>query len=428
MGHETIATPNLDRLARESVTFTRGYVPTALCRPSLASIITGLYPSQHGIVGNDPAIPADIKGNPRLDKNYLDLCEQLISRIDRCETLPEVLSKNGYRTFQTGKWWEGSYQRGGFEKGMTHGEPTKGGRHGDEGLKISRQGNQPIFDFIESAGDDPFFIWHAPFLPHTPHNPPERLLTKYRAEGRPERLAKYYAMCEWFDETCGDIIDYVDEKGLAEKTIIVYVTDNGWIQTTSQSDVPENWSRPFAPRSKQSCYEGGVRTPIMFRWTKHLQARMDKETLVSSIDLMPTILGLCGIETATIESHQNLPGSNLTEVLRGKTLERDQVYGEGFAHDVVDIEHPEESRLYRWIIKGDWKLIVFDNGVVSRYPEVHAPLGRAPELYNLESDPHEVNNLAKEQPERVNQLRQLIDEQTKRLQLVETPPQESLPY
>ena len=77
------------------------------------------------------------------------------------------------------------------------------------GCKIGRDGMEPVFDFIDRsvADEKPFFVWYAPFLPHTPHNPPARLFEKYQAKGVPDRIAKYYAMCEWFDETCGELIE-----------------------------------------------------------------------------------------------------------------------------------------------------------------------------------------------------------------------------
>ena len=99
---------------------------------------------------------------------------------------------------------------------MTHGDPERGGRHGDQGLKIGRDGMKPITDFIDEATEakKPFLLWYAPSLPHSPHNPPERLLEKYSQPGRAEDVAKYYAMCEWFDETCGELLGYLDEKSL----------------------------------------------------------------------------------------------------------------------------------------------------------------------------------------------------------------------
>ena len=131
--------PQLDRLAEASALFRRGYTPTPLCRPSLMSILTGRYAHDHGVVGNDPRPDKSLS-----DEAYAALREQLISRVDRVPTLPRMLSDAGYACLQTGKWWEGNWKRGGFTEGMTRGFPEPGGRHGDDGLKIGRQGVQPI--------------------------------------------------------------------------------------------------------------------------------------------------------------------------------------------------------------------------------------------------------------------------------------------
>ncbi len=160
MGHPVIRTPHLDRLASESLLFPRGYVPSSVCRPSLASIITGLYPHQHLITGNDPAGVTRVGGD---DPDYLRKNELLIRNIDRVATLPRLLAGQGYVSFQSGKWWEGDYSRGGFSQGMTHGNPPRFRRLGDDGLKIGREGMEPVFRFIEGVGERPFFLWYAPF-------------------------------------------------------------------------------------------------------------------------------------------------------------------------------------------------------------------------------------------------------------------------
>ncbi|MEM8736020.1 MAG: sulfatase-like hydrolase/transferase, partial [Planctomycetota bacterium] len=105
MGHEAIQTPNLDALAADSVLFRRGYVPTALCRPSLMTLATGHYAHQHGVTGNDPS-PKYAKRDSKL---YNERRAQLISYIDRFETLPEQLAEKGYVSHQSGKWWEGNF-------------------------------------------------------------------------------------------------------------------------------------------------------------------------------------------------------------------------------------------------------------------------------------------------------------------------------
>ena len=339
MGHEHIETPHLDKLAARSAVFKRGYVPTALCRPSLMTLATGLYAHQHKTSGNDPSPTLAPKGSAR----YSELREQLISHVDQHPTLPRLLGEKGYVSHQSGKWWEGPFARGGFTHGMTRGFPNKGGRHGDDGLKIGREGLQPIFDFLEQAQEEqkPFFLWYAPFLPHTPHNPPERLFKKYKAKGiESDFVARYYAMCEWFDETCGELLGHLDSKGLTENTLVYYICDNGWIQSEDKGK--------YAPRSKQSPYEGGTRQPTMISWPGVIEPG-EHDDLVSSIDFVPTMLSAAGAEVP-----EDLPGIDLLPLVReGKALERDTIYGEGCAHDIADIENPEASLLYRWCIEGE---------------------------------------------------------------------------
>ncbi len=386
MGHSIIRTPNLDRLASQSRLFTRGYVPTSLCRPSLATIITGLYLHQHGITGNDPALP-DPKVNAmigRRNPKYARFYETLMHRIETDPTLPRLLAERGYISFQSGKWWEGNFSRGGFTAGMTHGDPMRGGRHGDEGLKIGREGLEPVFDFIRQAKSEakPFFLWYAPLLPHAPHNPPQRILERYLKLVPSPAVARYYAMCEWFDETCGQLLQFIETEGLASNTVIAFVSDNGWIQDPNMPD------HHFMPRSKRSPYEGGVRTPIMIAWPGKIAARRDENTLVSSIDIAPTILQLCGAPVPA-----NLPGVNLLD--DQALAKRTSIFGEIYDHDVADVDHPTKSLLYRWIIQGDWKLIV------------PVDPNKPTELYNLLQDPHEQHPVA--DPSRTDQLRQELD-------------------
>ncbi|TWU28628.1 sulfatase family protein [Bythopirellula polymerisocia] len=395
MGHEAIESPNLDKLARESVTFRRGYVPTALCRPSLMTLVTGLYAHQHGITGNDPAPTAANRAHA--ERTGTDAREMLIANIDKHPTVPQMLAEKGYLSFQCGKWWEGSYGRGGFTHGMTRGFPERGGRHGDAGLKIGREGMQPVYDFIETAtaAGKPFFLWYAPFLPHEPHDPPERILAKYRKEGRPKSIAAYYAMCDWFDETCGELLDQLDEMGIADNTLVIYVTDNGWI--------PNPDSGGFAERSKLSPYEGGTRTPIMFRWPDKLKPD-ERHELCSSIDIVPTILA-----AVEAEIPHNLPGLNLLPSLQeGTPIKRNVIFGESFAHDIADIENPQASLLYRWVIRGYDKLLLTYDGQPGKLK--FPPQSGEPQLFDLQADPKETVNLASQKPELVKELRGLLTE------------------
>ncbi|HAW98266.1 MAG TPA: sulfatase, partial [Opitutae bacterium] len=146
MGHAHIKTPHLDQLAKQSVVFKRGYVPTALCRPSLVTLINGQYAHRHGVTGNDPSPKNYAKG-----EDYNQKRARLITYLDRFATLPKLLGKKGYLSHQSGKWWEGNYKHGGFTHGMTRGFPQPGGRHGDDGLKIGRPGLKPIEEFVDHA-------------------------------------------------------------------------------------------------------------------------------------------------------------------------------------------------------------------------------------------------------------------------------------
>ena len=393
MGHPDIKTPHLDKLATESVVFKRGYVPTALCRPSLMTLLTGQYASVHGVTGNDPS-PKYAKRGSEL---YNERRAKLISYLDNFDALPKALGRKGYLSHQSGKLWEGSYQNCGFTHGMTRGFPEPGGRHGDDGLKIGREGMQPIAEFVDEAvkADKPFFLWYAPFLPHTPHNPPARLLKKYQTADRPLTIAKYYAMCDWFDETCGQLMDIIEDKGVRENTLVVYVCDNGWIQNPKKNG--------YAPRSKQTPYEGGIRTPIMFSWPGKMKPAV-REELASSIDIYPTMLSMAGVKVA-----DDLPGLDLTKNLtEGTLIDRDTIFGEGFAHDIADVEKPEASLLYRWCIEGKWKLLLTYDGEVNRYTSSHPRTEKRPQLFDLEKDPSEEANLAGENPEVVARLAKKI--------------------
>lgn len=365
MGHPDIQTPHLDRLAARSAVFERGYVPSSLCRPSLASMITGLYPHQHKITGNDPP-----KGVQR---------DAMLAHIAAVPTLPRMLAPLGYQSLQTGKWWEGNCRCSGFTDGMTHGDVTRGGRHGDVGLEIGRKTMQPIYEFIDRSRQSatPFFVWYAPFLPHTPHNPPERLLARYRRPDRSIHVARYYAMCEWFDETCGQLLDHLEDRGLTEDTLVLFVTDNGWIQREDR--------RGYAPRSKRSPYDGGIRTPIMVSWPGRIRPGT-RDALASSIDLAPTILRACGADIPAA-----LPGQDLAAIAAGRAAPRTEALGAIFEHDVADVDRPDRSLLSRWIVADRWKLIL---------PEGDRPA----ELFDVIADPHERVDLAATRPEDVRRL------------------------
>ncbi len=398
MGNDEIQTPELDSLAEEGLLYERGYLPTALCRPSLATIATGLYPHQHGITGNDRKnVTSKNQKRHRLNK-------EIYKRFSKLSRLPAILSEHGYRTFQSGKWWEGSYENGGFTHGMTHGDPERGGRHGDRGLRIGRKTVKPLFDFIDTSleKEKPFFAWYAPFMPHTPHNPPGEILKKYQKEGRSGKRAKYYAMCEWFDRTVGQIVDRLENRGIRNNTLIVFVSDNGWAPNTPGMYRPENYSGRWAARSKASPYENGIRTPIFFSMPERIEPVRNTEDLASSIDIMPTILDVVGINVP-----EHLPGISLTDPQAVQS--RDAVFGANYAVTRMTPDEPSRTRQYRYIIDGWWKLLLRDSGIAGDYEWVHEWDRLPVRLYNLNTDPHERENVADQHPDVVERLRERLN-------------------
>ncbi len=372
MGNAQVRTPHLDRIAAESLLYTRGYV-MPVCSPSLASLLTGQLPHAHGITGNDllgaktrrgqrDALAAQLLGNTLL--------------------LPKALTEAGYLTFQTGKLWNTTYR----DVGFTHGMTDTAGRHGDAGLEIGRKGMKPIYDFIAMARAEqkPFFIWHAPLLPHDPHTPPEDLYAKYQGKGPTPAAEKYHAMVEWFDRTTGELDAYLEANGLKENTVILYLADNGW-------DAARGYQ---GNRAKLSPFETGIRTPIFVRWPGRIEPRRDDETLASIIDLAPTILHLTGVKAPG-----NLPGLVLTD--RAAMTTRTTVRVEAYMHDIVDLADPRKSLTSEVVIDGWWKLIVPGSAQPDR-PFAGRPDGIA--LFDLKADPLEQTNVAGNHPEVVARL------------------------
>lgn len=388
MGHPHIQTPYIDKLASQSLTFKRGFVPTSVCCPSLATIITGLYPHQHKITANDPPLPGALDEKLKGSRGSTpELTTRWNAMLDNVPTLPRLLASHNYLSFQTGKWWHGDYTRGGFTHGM-----TEGSRHGDKGLAIGREGLQPVYDFISESRNQkkPFLLWYAPFLPHAPHTPPERLYAKYVDKTDSPHIARYWAMCEWFDETCGELLNHLDREELTDNTIVIYVTDNGWIQSPSSAN--------FAPKNKTTPYDAGHRTPIMVRWPGRV-ASANSMSLASSIDIVPTLLDALGLPRP-----EELRGINL---LDSKAVQaRQYVFGEDYTIRSQTLDDPATNILWRWVSDGRWRLVLprtfeaegdLKTIPPDKYlrPELLVTLESAqPMLYDLQVDPSEESNIA----------------------------------
>ncbi|EMI42238.1 sulfatase-like hydrolase/transferase [Rhodopirellula sp. SWK7] len=384
MGHPHIQTPALDELAKRGLVYERGYVTAPLCRPSLASLVTGMYPHQIGIRGNDPVLPA---GTNRKEVKYREISTEFRDRMTapmlKFPSFVKELQKNGYATLQTGKWWEGNPLDHGFTDAMTHGDHSRGGRHGDVGLKIGRETMQPIYDFVDKADENqqPFFIWYGVFLPHAPHNAPDRLFNKYKDIAPDEPTARYWANVEWLDEGCGQIVDYLKQKNMYENTIFVFTCDNGWVQNPERKNV--------SIRSKREPVEAGIRTPIFITHEGAIKPARNKTTLASNIDIATTILHACDIQPPA-----EMTGLDLRDP--ESLQERNRVFVDVYEHD-SDLDHLED----------------LDNGLVARVvidgwnKLIARPTGN--ELYDLKSDPDDRVDVSEKHPEQVSSMVSLLN-------------------
>ncbi|MDF1740032.1 MAG: sulfatase-like hydrolase/transferase [Verrucomicrobiales bacterium] len=395
MGNERVHTPNLDKLASEAATFVNGYLTTSVCRPSLVTLMTGLYPHQHGVHFNHGPPGNSAYNKMTSVREYLETREKEFELIQKVPTLPRVLAEQfGYRSLQTGKFWEGHWRNGGFTEGMTTFEAppatqTYGGirklasgdlvahGNGDSGLQIGRETMAPIKEFIVDCEKEktPWLVWYAPYLPHQPHDSPERFYEiAKRQPGVKENEIPYFASIAQFDETVGELIDFVEGNTDVKNTIFVFVSDNGW--SPSEKEMKKHPGEfEHTKASKRAPFDEGVRSPILIRWDGRVKPAV-REDLVSSIDIVATLLAEVGARGV------QLPGRNILE----ETLAEKPVFGEIYPGDAKRLGQPGREVAYRFVRDGDWKLIV---------PVGEKPWGgylKSPALYEVSEDPAEKVN------------------------------------
>ncbi|TDU81460.1 arylsulfatase A-like enzyme [Prosthecobacter fusiformis] len=419
MGSKEAMTPNLDKLASQSARFVNGYVTTSLCSPSLGVMLTGRYPHQSSLTYNHPP-----PGNSAFNKmatraEYEKARSPAFEIIRRQPTLPRALGQLGYHSLQTGKFWEGHFSNAGFTEGMTLFEPRPGQDYGgnrvmengqlaahgngDHGLKIGRETMQPIADFLDrTAGKQPFFIWYAPFLPHQPHDSPQRFFDLHQGRGIAAHKIPYLASISQFDDSVGELIAMLESRSLTKNTLIVFISDNGWTPSLKrEKKKPDEFAHTL--ESKYSPFEDGLRTPILFRWDGHVQPATH-EQLVSSVDLLPTVLEALG----TPDIMPGLPGRSLWQAAQGKAqLEQQPVFGEIYPGDATALGQPSKDIAYRWVRDGSLKLLMPHN-----HHEKTAWRGYVKELslFDVVKDPGEKHNLASTHPQDVQRLLHLLNQ------------------
>ncbi len=393
MGHPIVRTPHLDSLAAGSTLFPNGFTTASSCRASLMSILTGLHPLQWDTRAQSPQLQGISKAGGGLIRDL--------------PTLPRLLAKRGYASFQGGKYWEGTYRDGGFSEGMkaevgSHLPPgleRMKASSGGDGLALGRSTMQPLWDFLDAHRDGPFFVWFAPKLPHTPHDASDRYRALYSGLGLSERAAMYYANITRFDERVGEVVAYLERTALRNRTLVVYVSDNGWQQGPHSTPSVKQLG---GPKGKWSLHELGFRTPVLFSWPGKIPGGQVLSALVSTVDIFATL-----VDFARLEPPANGAGLSLRPLLAGEGgFDRTRVIGGATrvrpppASEVPGAALTRPERAY-FLRTETWRYLWYRDS--DEYPDRNAH-----ELYRIDTDPMEMRDVAADNPERTARFREEI--------------------
>ncbi|MBI3464715.1 MAG: sulfatase [Planctomycetes bacterium] len=398
-GSDLYETPSIDQLARDGMKFTQAYSACTVCSPSRAAVLTGKYPSRLHITD---WIPGQMPANPKLLvpdwTKFLPLEET---------TIAEVFHAAGYATASIGKWHLGGEQyypeKHGFDLNIagtfapqppSYFAPWKIPTlaEGSQGEYLTDRLGEEAVQFIERSKDRPFFLYLPHFGVHTPIQGRADLVEKYRQKLRlhPElkhRNPEYAAMVESVDHAVGRVRQKLEELKLADRTIIVFTSDNGGrVTVDNSSGLPTTSNLPLRV-GKGSCYEGGTRVPLIVHWPGVTQPGSICDTPVIGADYYPTLLQMAGVND--LPGHQP-DGVSLVPLLRQTGgLERDALYWHYPHHQHYQLGG---TMPYGAIRAGDFKLIeLYDDDRV--------------ELYNLRDAVGEQHDLAAQMPDKTRELR-----------------------
>jgi arylsulfatase A-like enzyme len=403
MGSRYYETPNMDHLASSGAVFTNAYANAPNCAPSRACLMSGRYTPRHGIytVGSsERGKPERRKIIPTPNKQELDVSHR---------TIAEFLKEAGYTSGHVGKWHLGEGEVTGPEArgfslnvaGTHHGHPPAGYfspykisalPDGPEGEYLTDRLTDEAIRFIEQQKDNPFFLYFAHYAVHKPLQAKEELVRKYESKDDDGDQSNpiYAAMVESTDDSVGRIMDTLDRLGIADNTMVVLFSDNGGLGGYRENGIQSHDVTSNHPLKggKGMLSEGGIRVPMVIRYPELVQEGTVIDTPVAGFDLLPTFLELAGV--AAPESY-TLDGESLQPLLTGDgALKRQELYW----HCPIYLEggkHDWRTTPGAAMRCGDWKLIeYFEDGRL--------------ELYHLAEDIGETNNLAEDQPERVQEL------------------------
>ncbi len=370
-GRKDQATPHLDRLAAQGLRFTCAYCAQPICSPSRAAIITGKTPARLHLTTYLPGRP-DAASQKLLHPKI----NQQLPLEQR--TLAEYLKEAGYATACIGKWHLGNKGFGPGEQGFetVHAGAANTTPSETEGGKGEYDLTRQAIRFIEANRDRPFFLHLCHNNPHIPLAARKDLVERYKDSFNPLYAAVIHAL----DDSVGRLLARIDELKLAEKTIVVFTSDNGGLHVLEGGNTPATHNTPFRA-GKGFLYEGGLRIPLLVRWPGHAAAGRVIDTPVINTDWTPTLLDLCGVKAPG-----PFDGVSLAKLFQGESLSPRSLLWH-FPHYTNQGSRPAGA-----IRLGDWKLIE------------HYEDGRI-ELFNVAKDVGETMNLADKEPDRVRDLK-----------------------
>jgi arylsulfatase A len=400
-GSKDLYTSNLDRLAKEGTRFTQFYVGAPVCSPSRAALMTGRYPQGAGVPGNVSSQPGNA-GMPT---------EQI--------TIAEMMKSAGYVTGHVGKWhlgytpetmpngqgYDSSFgHMGGCIDNYSHFFYWSGPNRHDlwrNGQEVWRDGEffgELMVDeckkFIDENKDQPFFLYWAINMPHYPLQGKEKWRKKYQHLDAPRRM--YAAFISTMDEMVGRVVRHLDESGLRDNTLIIYLSDHG--HSVEQRTFSGGGSSGDFRGHKFTLWEGGIRVPCIASWPGRIPHNAVRDQMAISIDWMPTIAEYCGLKPP----EHKIDGKSIVPVIESENAPS--------PHKVL---HWETSRGKHWAVReGDWKLV--HNGPATDYKGRKLPKAET-FLSNMALDTTETKNLADVHPEIVQRLTSLREKRLKQL-------------
>jgi len=389
-GSKFYETPNIDRLAREGMRFTDAYAACPVCSPTRASIMTGKYPARLHITDYIPGdtFPYEKLRMPEWQK-YLPLDEV---------TIAEVFKGAGYITASFGKWHLSTAKKPpeselydpdkqGFDEMLITEKPDSKQDPEKDAHNVELITEKSL-GFLERNKDKPFFLYVAHNTIHAPLMGKKKLIEKYKAKSGsdlPENNSVVGAMLEELDNSVGELLKKLDELKIADKTIVIFFSDNGGLEAVSKQT-------PFRS-GKANLYEGGIRVPFIVRWPGTVKPGSICSEPVISVDFLPTFVEILGLEN---KIPNPIDGVSLLPLLtQREAFNRQAIYWH-YPH-----YHSAGIGPCGAIRSGNYKLIEwFDETICG-------PANKF-ELYNLKEDVGEQNNLAKQMPEKLDELRKML--------------------